>query len=571
MGATAVFFGTTPASFIVNSSLSLTATAPPGSAGTVDITVTTPLGTSPTSAADGFTYVGPPAIAGIAPATGPVAGGTAVAIGGTGFTGATAVMFGATAAASFTVNSDTSISAVSPAGALGVTAITVVTAFGTSPTGGGGTFTYAPPAPTNGTITIRQVTDGGDGTFGFTSATPGLSLSIATTGGAGTSAAVPLAPGTYAVAAATSSTFGLTGIACDDGDSTGSVATRTATIVLAAGEGVTCTFTSSSPIAATTEAISELSDARGTIILGAQPSIERRIDRLNGVAPASGGPAAVLGYLPAIMSGAPPDISVSLAAIEELTGRPTSRFDAWFQATLGLFNNNGLTGSFSVLAAGADHLVDSNLLIGGFVQTDIIPGATLPGGGTIGGTGWLAGPYMTMRLGDGLYLDLLAGAGTSHNTVSPTGTYTDTFDASRWLASASLTGEFAFGPWTIAPTVRLGYFEETSAAYVDGLGVTIPSVRTGLGQLAVGPRISHRLDLEGGAVLTAAARFDGLLEIRTAAGATTLAPIRGRLELRLDLTLPGGATFGISGAYDGLGSSTTSAASATVRLLVPLD
>ena len=37
----------------------ITATPPPGSAGTVDVTVTTPGGTSATSAADQYTYIAP--------------------------------------------------------------------------------------------------------------------------------------------------------------------------------------------------------------------------------------------------------------------------------------------------------------------------------------------------------------------------------------------------------------------------------------------------------------------------------------------------------------------------------
>ncbi|HTT85960.1 MAG TPA: IPT/TIG domain-containing protein, partial [Acidimicrobiales bacterium] len=57
-GATAVHFGTTAAtSFSVTNSTTISVSSPPGS-GTVDVTVTTPGGTSATSSADRFTYTG---------------------------------------------------------------------------------------------------------------------------------------------------------------------------------------------------------------------------------------------------------------------------------------------------------------------------------------------------------------------------------------------------------------------------------------------------------------------------------------------------------------------------------
>ncbi len=55
-GATAVDFGSTPVAFTVNPDNSLSVTSPDGSAGTVDVTVTTPGGTSAKSSLDQFTY-----------------------------------------------------------------------------------------------------------------------------------------------------------------------------------------------------------------------------------------------------------------------------------------------------------------------------------------------------------------------------------------------------------------------------------------------------------------------------------------------------------------------------------
>jgi IPT/TIG domain-containing protein len=56
-GATEVDFGNVSAAMTVVSDTEITATSPPGS-GTLDVTVVTPHGTSPTSPADQFSYQG---------------------------------------------------------------------------------------------------------------------------------------------------------------------------------------------------------------------------------------------------------------------------------------------------------------------------------------------------------------------------------------------------------------------------------------------------------------------------------------------------------------------------------
>lgn len=75
------------------------------------------------------------------PATGPAAGGTTVRLDGANLAGATAVTFGGTPAASFTVRSATRIDAVTPARAAGAVSVIV-----TTPTGqnaANALFTYA--------------------------------------------------------------------------------------------------------------------------------------------------------------------------------------------------------------------------------------------------------------------------------------------------------------------------------------------------------------------------------------------------------------------------------------------
>jgi hypothetical protein len=82
-----------------------------------------------------------PTITSLSPNRGPSSGGTTVHIGGCLFTGATAVKFGGTPATSFNVVSDSSMTAVSPAGN-GTVSIVVTATAGTGSASQAGQFTY---------------------------------------------------------------------------------------------------------------------------------------------------------------------------------------------------------------------------------------------------------------------------------------------------------------------------------------------------------------------------------------------------------------------------------------------
>ncbi|MDN2502856.1 cell surface protein, partial [Nocardia nova] len=155
-GTTAVSFGGTPAtSFTVDSATQITALAPAGTAGTVQVTVTTAGGTSNGVA---YTYIAVPTLIAAVPTVGPVTGGTTVVLTGTDLSGATAVSFGGTPATSFTVDSATQITALAPAGTAGTVQITVTTAGGTS---NGVAYTYiAVPTLVAAVPNVGSVTGG---------------------------------------------------------------------------------------------------------------------------------------------------------------------------------------------------------------------------------------------------------------------------------------------------------------------------------------------------------------------------------------------------------------------------
>jgi hypothetical protein len=142
-GATVVKFGNVALpTFTVVSSSKITATTLPFRPRTLDVTVTGPGGTSPITAADQYTYALTPTVSAVIPISGSKLGGTSVVITGKGFTGATAVRFGAVSATSFTVVSDWKISVVTPAHSVGTVDITVTGPGGTSLTSLTDRFTY---------------------------------------------------------------------------------------------------------------------------------------------------------------------------------------------------------------------------------------------------------------------------------------------------------------------------------------------------------------------------------------------------------------------------------------------
>jgi hypothetical protein len=118
-------------------------------------------------------FVPAPRVAGVLPTSAPQ--GTTVTISGTGFTGATAVAFGSHAAR-FTVNSDTSITAIAPAVRTGRVDVIVTGPGGASVKNPGDQFTFtltpriASLSPTSGTADGgTKVTITGDNFTGATS------------------------------------------------------------------------------------------------------------------------------------------------------------------------------------------------------------------------------------------------------------------------------------------------------------------------------------------------------------------------------------------------------------------
>lgn len=141
-----VKFGSVPATGVsCSASNTCTATSPAGS-GTVDVTVTTPNGTSAIVRSDQFSY-GAPTITSITPSVGPPGGGTTATITGTNLTPDATFRFGTGAATSANCPSADSCTALSPPGT-GTVDVVVTTPGGSSGLSPADRFSYSGTAIT---------------------------------------------------------------------------------------------------------------------------------------------------------------------------------------------------------------------------------------------------------------------------------------------------------------------------------------------------------------------------------------------------------------------------------------
>jgi hypothetical protein len=148
-GATTVDFGSTPVTLGEpnKSETSLRVLSPPGT-GVVDVTVSTPEGSSEAVPADRFTYVSiAPTVTKISPKSGPAASRRKVTIAGTNFTGATEVHFGSINVPFTLVNSKKIKTFAPPAEVVGNVDIAVTTSQGTSAANAGDQYDFESEAP----------------------------------------------------------------------------------------------------------------------------------------------------------------------------------------------------------------------------------------------------------------------------------------------------------------------------------------------------------------------------------------------------------------------------------------
>lgn len=210
-------------------------------------------------------------------------------------------------------------------------------------------------------------------------------------------------------------------------------------------------------------------------------------------------------------------LSTSLAQVEaaETNGEAASdrSFNVWLDTAFLAHNreeNGGKWGNFGMVSAGADYLVSEKILVGVSAHFDRMTDPT-DEDAEITGSGWMAGPYASLEIGNGVFWDTSLLAGGSSNDID-TALWDGSFDTSRVMFDTSLKGQWEIGNGIVlTPALRAVYFREKVKDY---------SASDGTGTIAIGGHSQEQLRVSAGADLEKTFRLANGKDLGTRIGVT---------------------------------------------------
>jgi hypothetical protein len=228
-----------------------------------------------------------------------------------------------------------------------------------------------------------------------------------------------------------------------------------------------------------------------------------------------------------------------------------------------------MSGNLGVLYLGTRTKIGPDILVGGLAQFDRGVEMTQYGNSEMAATGWMAGPYLSMRLASGVVFDGRVAWGT---TEDASGIGAGISQTERELVRAKLTGTRNVHGWQVAPSVGLVYLED---AIRDG--ETGEARAEGTGKVEVLPQVSRRFQLDGDAFIEPRAAaggylgFDNLSTLESTITSEALAEdVRLKAEAGVALGINDGTSLEAKGAVESGVASEADTWSGRLQLNVPL-
>jgi outer membrane autotransporter protein len=191
----------------------------------------------------------------------------------------------------------------------------------------------------------------------------------------------------------------------------------------------------------------------------------------------------------------------------------------------------------------------------------------------------MAGPYVGIKLAPNLLFDARVAWGTSQNDIMLTdalaGTRTGSFDTTRWLATASLTGNYFRGPWRWSPQGSLAYGNEKYDSFTNSLGQQVSGSDVSIGRLTVGSEVGYGIMLKDGTFVEPHIGLTGIWNFHSddlVINGVLVTPnsTRAKIEGGVTLRSPSGLSVRAAVAHDGIGDSNLSATTGKLWVNIPL-
>jgi outer membrane autotransporter protein len=242
----------------------------------------------------------------------------------------------------------------------------------------------------------------------------------------------------------------------------------------------------------------------------------------------------------------------------------SSPWDVWTEGRFSGFNDDSGNldgkGHVGLLFVGSDYKISRDVIVGALVQFDWAEDETGLLASKVDGNGWMAGPYLSARVHENIYVDLRAAWGRSSNDIA-VGATTGSFDTSRWLVKGTVAGNWLYDCWRITPSAELAYVTESQDSFTNSAGVVVPGQDVSLGRLQFGPEVGYRFAHTAGTFIEPFAALKGVWDFDNpnvqVIDGITVGPgdFWGRLEGGLTvMTATGWYVRGLA-SWDGVGSS----------------
>lgn len=339
----------------------------------------------------------------------------------------------------------------------------------------------------------------------------------------------------------------------------------------AASLSVSCTSTH-------TEAANAAFLDRRKALLNARDPDRLRIDRAS--TPIANPDKPLASTVAVDENGRPKDVefSVSLSEIAAATkGGNVAEpgiVDFWLEGRMQNYTATSLgtgtsDGNVGVLYLGTRSMLGPDIMLGALAQFDRGVESAKYNVSNMAARGWMAGPYMSMKLGSGVVFDGRAAWGETENAVASAG-LDDSLTASR-LVRGKLTGKREFSGWNVAPSVGVVYIEDAVRDSASGA-----TKAAGTGKVEVLPEVSRRFAIDDATFIEPRAAagafvgFDDLSALNPAAATVGATDVQLKAEAGVAVGVKDGSSLQATGGIESGTTTTPENWTGRLQLKVPL-